>query len=136
MNTVKCYIGTSKIPNAGLGLFAGEKIFKGQTVWANSDCSEIIYTEEQFALLPKQFKENVKKYIYKCGGKYHLNLDDSRHYNHSDNANTTETSDGNYIATMDIESGDELTCNYREFNDDTEWLGEVLSLAVTAKNEK
>lgn len=128
MNTVKSYIWISKIPNAGLGLFAGQRILRGQTVWQVHPSSEMIYTQNEFDALPDQFKHNVKKYIYKCEGRYHLNLDDSRHYNHSDDANTTETKDGDYIATRDIDDGEELTCDYRQFNDDMEWLDEIIAI--------
>jgi len=122
MNYIKCYIGKSIIPNAGLGLFTAEDVKKGEIVWYNTPESEIIYTEEEFNNLPLRFKLNISKYVYKYKGVYHLNLDDSRHYNHSNTPNTEEDSLGNYIASRDITKDEELTCNYFDFNDDSTWI--------------
>lgn len=125
MNTINCYIGISKIKNAGLGLFSGEFIKKGTIVWKNHTSSEIAYSEKEFFELPEKFRKNIEKYVYKCDGEYRLNLDDSRHYNHSDEPNTLEDVHGNFIAARDIEHGEELTCNYRLFYDN-DWAEKIL----------
>lgn len=45
-------------------------------------------------------------------------LDMSYFLNHSDNANMESDELGNFTATRDIKSGEELTSNYNQYDDD------------------
>lgn len=118
MLTIKTYISKSKIPNAGLGLFCAESVNKGDIVWKNDNCSEIVYSESQWNRLPDGFKDNITIYAYKCKGKYRLNLDNARHMNHSDNPTAIENTFGDNIASEDLKAGDEITCDYTTFYDE------------------
>lgn len=73
MNNKLTYIDKSDI--SGLGLFAGEYISKGEIVWIQTKWSEIIYTEQEWEDIPDKYKHNIRKYVYKYGGNYHLNID-------------------------------------------------------------
>ena len=119
----KTYLDKSNID--GIGLFSGETIKAGEIVWKNSRCSEIEYSENEWKELPIQFKESITKYVYVQNNKYILNLDNSRHLNHSDSPNLDMDENGNNIAVCDIEIGVELTCNYKLFYD-TDWLNKTI----------
>lgn len=121
MLVVKTYIDFSEILNAGLGLFAGEKILQYQIIWKNNSGSEVKYSQKNWNALPEPFRKSIEKYVYRFNGIYILNLDDSRHMNHSDTPNTIQDELGDYIASRDISDGEELTCNYSVFNDN-EWF--------------
>ncbi len=122
MLTIKTYISKSKIPEAGLGLFCGESVERGDIVWKNTKYSEIIYSEVEWDKLPSEFKDNVSIYVYKCKGYYHLNLDNSRHMNHSTNPSVIEDDNGNNVASFELSVGDEITCDYTKFYDG-DWFG-------------
>ncbi len=124
MNTVETYIGQSNIINAGLGLFAKNNIPAGTLVWKFTEFSEIGFSQEEFTKLPEQFRESIKKYLYCYEGEYFLNLDDSRHYNHSDNPNVINKGDDCY-SSRDILAGEELLIDYREICD-LEWFNTIM----------
>ena len=129
MLTIKTYIRESKIPNAGLGLFSFEFIPKGNIVWKETEFSEIRYTQSEWDNLPQQMRDNIAIYAYKSNGKYHLNIDNSRHMNHSDKPSLVVDDNGNNIAATDIHPGDELTCNYKDFYDN-DYLESILNIGI------
>ena len=122
----KTYISKSKIPNAGLGLFAGEKILKGEKVWVNHPCSEKVYQPDEWDALPKEFKNSIEMYVYKSDGLYRINIDNSRHFNHSVTSSVIMDDDGNNVAVSDLCIGDEITCDYSLFYD-SDWLSKTLT---------
>ena len=121
----RTHIGVSKIPKAGLGLIASEKILSGEIIWENNSKSTLSYTKEEWDHLPEAFKKSILKYVYKSDNIYFLNLDDSRFFNHSVNPTAIQDEDGNYVAKDDIEADEEITCNYKEFYD-TDWFKQTI----------
>jgi SET domain-containing protein len=122
MLTVKTIVKNSDIE--GLGLFAAEKITKGTTVW-KFDARFDLYFEladvEKMEPLQKDLvvryaplSSNSKKYVY--------SIDDSRFMNHSsiknnvDNVDMPGEPEKVSVANRDIEKGEEILANYREFD--------------------
>jgi uncharacterized protein len=104
----------------GLGCFADEDIIKGQLVWRLDPGIDLTFKSSEYENFPDSFKEFLKVYAYspiddseKC---YILCADHARHMNHSEDPNLMETSEGYNVAIRDIKKGEELTCNYKQFD--------------------
>ncbi len=109
----------------GLGCFAREFVKKGQLVWRFDENFDVAFKKEYVDKLPEATKENFLNYIYisKTTGDYILCSDDSRFFNHDDNPNVScvipEGAKNNELvcfATRDINEGEELTNDYRDFD--------------------
>lgn len=111
----------------GIGIFAKEFIAKGTIVWEFNEKFDLVLSKKEVDQLSPAAKEQFLNYAYvsKKTGKYILCSDDSRFFNHSLNANTKcevpESPDSNEalvcLATRDIQAGEELTNDYREFDE-------------------
>jgi hypothetical protein len=114
MLLVKTYLGKSKIH--GLGVFADEFIRKGTKIWRFVEDFDRCYTPNQFARLPKAAREFIRHHGYRVDGEILLTIDNDRHMNHSENANTY-LNNGYAIARHHIRKDEEITNDYREFDD-------------------
>lgn len=125
MMLVKNYISKSKIH--GIGLFAGEPIKKGKLIWEWKKGFDFTIKEKDFKKFPESAKRWVLHYGYldksKTEGKrkYFICADDARFWNHSKKPNTGDDKTGmKTIAIKDIKKGEELTCDYFDFDTDAE----------------
>lgn len=124
MLLVETKIGPSNI--SGIGLFANQFISKGTPTWKFKPGFDLKIDKGELANLSEPAKEQVLNYAYLSPntGKYILCFDDARFFNHSDNPNcvgASPTDDGIDIAARDIQAGEELTCNYKEFDQDVDY---------------
>jgi hypothetical protein len=106
-----------------MGLFAAEYIAEGTIIWRLDPAIDLRLTQAHLDLLAPACREQIERYTYreKCSGLYVLCGDDARFFNHSPEPNCTdiETEDGGITVTRRaIESGEELTCDYRLFDQD------------------
>jgi SET domain-containing protein len=117
----------------GIGCFSAEDIKAGQVVWRLDSGFDVEISEEDLLKQPASVIDFFKTYSYgqTSNGKktYILCGDHARHMNHSDDPNVLEAGEGNAfnIAARDIKAGEELTCNYLEFDSDAK-------LKLTSKN--
>jgi hypothetical protein len=104
-------------PVGGLGLFSEEYAPKGTRIWQNGTDSELIITKVEFEFRSLYMQDFIRHYGYfdELENKWKLPLDNSRFMNHSDHPNLGQDMEGNNFALEDIFPGDELTCDYREF---------------------
>lgn len=123
MLQIKTFKATSKIPNAGIGLFANEDIQTGTVVWRFDEGVDMLYTDEQYTNAPELKKAQIEKHAYydEASKVWVLCADDAVMFNHSANPNCREEKDSKYfqgrvIAVDDIKIGDEITCDYFEFD--------------------
>ena len=126
MLLVKTKIGPSKI--SGIGLFANQFIPKGTPTWKFQSGFDLKIDKSELANLSEPAKEQFLKYAYlnPKTNKYILCFDDARFFNHSDNPNCIDTefpddTEGIDVAVRDIQEGEELTCNYKEFDADFDY---------------
>lgn len=112
-------------PIHGLGCFAEEDIPKGKVIWRFDPLLDLAIPEESIRNFPPAVSEFLQIYSYAeiRGGKkmYILCGDHARHMNHSESPNLLEGYDhgeSTNIAARDIKAGEELTCNYNEFDAD------------------
>lgn len=124
MLKVKTYLDKSTIPNIGIGLFADEKIEKDTVIWEYVEGLDFTIPNFKLEYMSELNREFVKKYGYfdEEWNAYVVCVDNARFFNHSvENSNTYEEShslhrNGRTIANRTIEKGEELLCNYFEFD--------------------
>lgn len=122
---VKTVIKESTIPGAGLGLFADEFIKKGTVTWRFCPNFDQIISEDDLLRLSEVARQQFLKYAYfdKVTRHFILCGDDERFINHDgENPNIIQSSEigeieGVEIAARDIEKGEELFCNYHDFDE-------------------
>jgi hypothetical protein len=121
MLLVKTKIGPSAI--AGIGLFADSFIPKGAYVWRFGRGFDIRVDKDYPSTLPEPARSFFMKYAYQIPEtlKYVLCADDARFLNHSEIPNTRcvedpDDEDTASVAARDIQPGEELTIDYREFD--------------------
>jgi hypothetical protein len=123
MLLVKTKIGPSKIH--GIGLFADQFIKKGTPIWRFAEGLDLKLTEKELMSLPKLAQDCILNYCYHSvvDDAYVLCFDDARFFNHSNKCNTTSIDvpndkEGLEVASRDIEPGEELVCDCKEFDID------------------
>ncbi|MFA6254346.1 MAG: SET domain-containing protein [Candidatus Paceibacterota bacterium] len=110
----KTYLDKSLIE--GIGLFSGEDIIKGELVYKHSPRFQHILSPEELESLPKDEKDTFAHYGYLWQGKWYLDFDDVRFLNHATEPNLVLADEG-IVATRDIVKGEELTQDYKDFED-------------------
>ena len=115
MLLVNASAGSSRIH--GQGLIAHELIPEGTVIWALKPGFDVELTIEQFDELTPVVRQQVGRYVYTdmTTGKIVLCSDDAKYMNHSDTPNT-RTLGQQTTAVVDILPGEELTCDYSEFD--------------------
>lgn len=116
MLRVKTFIKRSDVH--GTGLFAAQFIPKGTTTWQYDPEFDVSFTQEQVNALPDLQKSYILYYAYldKDLNKLVLCADNQRYINHSKNTNIESTVRED-VASRDINEGEELLCNYNQFDD-------------------
>lgn len=102
----------------GIGLFCKFPVPKGMKVWVFHPLFDFALNEDDIEGLPESALSFLKMYGYRSveTNEFIVNLDLSRHINHSDKPNLISDQYSNYYAAQDIPAGTELTCDYREFS--------------------
>lgn len=110
---VKTKIAQSDIN--GFGLFADESISKGTLVWQEGLIDQEISVEQinSFPIVAKEFMSHFGSETRP--GVFSLCGDDARFINHSDEPNISAIGSQGF-ALSDIAVGQEITCNYKEFD--------------------
>ena len=101
----------------GKGLVARERIRAGTVIWELQPGFDVVLTRAQFEELNPNARDQIGRYIYTdvLTGNYILCSDDAKYMNHSDTPNT-RTEGHQTISIADIRPGEEITCNYYEFD--------------------
>ena len=120
MLLIDTYLDKSKIN--GVGVFAKENVKKGEKIKEVRPEFEIEFDKENLPRMPLALARMVDNYAYERekGSKIVvLGIDHEKYINHSDEPSVND--DG--IALKDINIGDEITINYRDFDDSIDkWL--------------
>jgi len=116
MLLVPTYVAPSAIH--GLGLFAAEPIPAGTVVWRFNSVLDRVLDRAWAASLPEVAQQFLARYAYRRGTQLVLCGDDGRFVNHSDAPTLAERPDTASVAARDIAAGEELTEDYRAFDDD------------------
>ena len=115
MFRVATYVTRSSIH--GFGVFAAQRIRKGAIIWEFDDGADWILTEQEIAAFPPKLRAQMESWTYQAeDGSYVLCSDSAKFMNHSFEPNCNDDGDKSTIAIRDIEPGEELTCDYRSFD--------------------
>jgi SET domain-containing protein len=106
----------------GIGLFADEFIPKDTVIWKFNALIDLRCSEEEIQKLSRDSRRQIEKYSYreKHSGLYVLCGDDARFFNHSTTPNCFDyyrnEEEDLTVALRDIYPGEELTCDYAQFD--------------------
>lgn len=125
---VHARVGPSTIH--GLGLIAQEFIPCGAAVWEMRSGFDLEFTTKDLQSFPPPVRDQILRYSEgdydpqrDC---YTLCGDDARFTNHSNNPNTASVDDGRItMATRDIQTGEEITWDYRSWGVTPAWLNKT-----------
>jgi SET domain-containing protein len=125
MMLINTRVGPSKIH--GMGLFATEPVPAGTPIWRFLEGFDHDFSPAQFAALPSLARAHTRWFCFvsRQNGHVILSGDHACFINHSQNANTGAlahaASPVTTVAFRDIAAGEELTCNYYDYDADTPW---------------
>ena len=125
MMLVRTFVAPSEIQ--GLGVFAGEFIPGGSHLWVLNPKFDIFLYREEIATLPAHMQDYVARYSYphlEIDGVRIVDCDDGKFMNHSERPNTDFRVFDKGYAIVDIAAGEEITCNYFEFDPEFRGFGE------------
>lgn len=115
MLTVKARVKNSLIKNAGVGLFSGEFIGRGEVVW-KKDITDIAVLKEEYEILKA---EGLTEWIETYGteeqdGNWFIDADDFKYINHSKENENILFLDYIGVSLRNIDVGEELYCDYEK----------------------
>ena len=117
MLMVSTYVAPSAIE--GLGVFAGEPIARGQLMWSLNPKFDIFIQVREIETYAPHLQDYIARYTYphlEMEGVVILDSDNGKFMNHSLAPNTDFRIFDKGYALVDIAQGDEITCNYHEFD--------------------
>jgi SET domain-containing protein len=117
MLMVSTYLAPSAIE--GLGVFAGEFIERGRLLWSLNPKFDIFVEQSEIDGFPPHMQDFIARYAYphlEMPGVVIVDSDNGRFMNHSLTPNTDFRIFDKGYALVDIAQGEELTCNYHEFD--------------------
>ena len=134
MLTVSTYVAPSAIE--GIGVFAGEYIERGRLLWSLNTKFDIFVRREEILALAPHMQDFVARYSYphlEIDGVRIVDCDDGKFMNHSERPNTDFRVFDKGYAIVDIAAGEEITCNYFEFDPEFRGFGEkAIDVAISA----
>jgi SET domain-containing protein len=120
MLLIDTYLDKSKIK--GVGVFSKENIKKGTKIKEVRSEFEIEFDKENLPKMPLALARFIDSHAYekeKGSKMLVLGIDNEKYLNHSDDPSV----DDNGIALKNINIGDEITVNYRDFDESiNKWL--------------
>jgi uncharacterized protein len=123
MLLVSTYVAPSQIE--GVGVFAAERIPAGRLIWKLDPGFDRLVGRDSVLELEPAMRAFIQRYAYPLMADPSLlvvELDNGRFMNHSATPNTRfDDPDAGY-ATVDIAAGDEILCDYGEFDPGFEML--------------
>ena len=117
MMLIRSHVAQSKIE--GLGVYADEFIPIGTLIWQLNPNFIATFSRSNLDVFPSHIQEFVEKYSFPDFENKDLlfvELDNGKFMNHSETPNTDFTEFNKGYALRDISEGEEITCNYYEFD--------------------
>ena len=113
---VPTYLAPSSI--AGIGVHAGREIPAHTVIWEFTEGVDWRIPAEALAAFPEPFRSRMRHYLYQEESGVHVLCgDNAKFMNHQDDPNCADP-DGAYTVTRrHIRAGEELTCDYRAFDE-------------------
>jgi len=117
MLQVKAHLDHSKVCE-GMGVFLDENIVKNTIVSEDNSFFTVVFSGKEIDDLPPYIKKRINEmnhFWIDSIGDWRFSLDDDRFICHSSfpNVKPSDHNQTRWVASMDIDSGTELTCDYR-----------------------
>jgi SET domain-containing protein len=131
MLLVDTFVGPSVIE--GVGVFAAEPIKAGQIIYRFDPSFDRLISRAELNTFPASIRRFIDRYTYPHPTErlmVVLDADNGRHMNHSTDPNTNFSHSTYGFAIRDIEIGEEITCNYAEFEPGFEMLPSLASACM------
>jgi uncharacterized protein len=116
MLLVNTYVASSSIE--GVGVFAAEPVEAGEPIWRLDPDFDRLIPVRAYECSPPHVKALLDRYAYPSPdrpGFIVYEVDNGRFMNHSETPNTDFSAGEGGTALRDIQAGEELTCDYRQF---------------------
>ncbi|MFA7386372.1 MAG: SET domain-containing protein [Thiohalobacteraceae bacterium] len=115
MLIVPTYLDKSAIH--GFGVYAKVFIPKGTKAWSFHPIFDIRISPDEFAKLPRSSQEEIEIHMYEpeAGGNLYYETTMGKYMNHSREPNVDFSVVYEGWTTRDIQAGEELNCDYRNF---------------------
>jgi len=129
MMLIRSFVAPSGIE--GVGVFAAENIKKGSVIWKLDTKFDRLVTPGQIKEFPPHMQEFMARYAYPLHDKPDtlvLEADNGRFMNHSNNPNSDFKEIVVGYAARDILKGEEILCDYSEFDPSHELLPSLLPM--------
>jgi SET domain-containing protein len=117
MLLIRTYVAPSAIE--GVGIFSAERIPAGALIWGLEPNFDRLIRRDEVSKLPPVLQEFVERYSYPYPHdpeQLIVEIDNGRFMNHSDEPNTIFSDPDAGYTLREIQAGEELTCNYAEFD--------------------
>lgn len=117
MLLVRTYVAASEIE--GVGVFAGEDIPAGTLIWRLDPRLDVTLQRSELATMPVHMQEYIERYSFphlEVEDAVVIEVDNGRFMNHVKHPNTDFRVFDRGYALRNIKQGEELTCNYFEFD--------------------
>ena len=116
-------------PIHGTGVFLLEPVKRGEVVWRFDSRIDRVYADYELHGMPERLRHFLSVYstYHEGSGLWVLCGDNGRHFNHSDEPNTTSMGIGfgDDIAADELPVGAELTTDYRTICDAVRGRGSI-----------
>ena len=135
MMLVSTYVAPSDVE--GVGVFAADAIKKGTLIWKYDPSFDRLVPAAWLTEASPIMQEFLIKYAYPAHdapGQLVIEIDNGRFMNHSERPNTDFRKIVEGYALRNIAAGEELICNYAEFDPSFQLLPSVVS-AFAARKE-
>lgn len=112
-------------PIHGIGVYVAHPVAAGTVLWEFDPPVDWEIPPEEMASIPEPYQTRLRHFSYlDVSGVYVLCGDHARFMNHAADPNCDDTGRST-VAARDIESGEELTCDYRSFDMESRgWSGD------------
>lgn len=129
MLCVPTYVAPSRI--AGVGLFAATALPRGARVWEYTDGVDWRIPPSQLVRFPEPFQSWLRHYLFLDeDGVYVLCGDNAKFMNHAPDPNCSDRDARFTVTIRPVQAGEELTCDYLEFDLESREKGLLWNLAA------
>jgi SET domain-containing protein len=132
MLLISTYVAPSSIE--GLGVYSDEYVPCGSLIWSLNPKFDVFVNEIVLGSLPAHVRSYIARYSYphlEMPGCRVIDVDNGKYMNHSLAPSTDFRIFDKGYALADIARGEEITCNYHEF--DPDFVGFMPDIAAAVR---
>lgn len=129
MLLIPTYVAPSRI--AGVGLYSATDLAAGTVIWEYTPGVDWQIPPHELDDFPEPYRSWLRHYLYLDeSGVYVLCGDNAKFMNHADDPNCDDSGDTYTVTRRPVATGEELTCDYRLFDQEANRDGVSVALAV------